>query len=118
MTRIRISGPARRDIARILRRSRGEFGLEAADRYRTLLDRALNDLAEDSSRPGVRNIFDVKQHYLAYQVKMSVGRAPKPTVRHPRHVIAFRLESAREIFVARVFHERQLLTQHLNDGDS
>ena len=63
MTRLRIAGPAKRDIGRVLRRSREEFGQEAADRYRALLDQALRDLADDSSRPGVRNIDDVREGY-------------------------------------------------------
>ena len=81
------------------------------------VDRDMKDLAEDHRRVGVRDIADVKPQYLAYHVKMSVGRTPKPTVRRPRHIIAFRLGSATEIFVARVFHERQLLHRHLEGDD-
>lgn len=115
MNRIKISGPARRDVAGILRRSRDEFGIEAADRYRKLFDQAFNDLAENPERAGVRSIADVRQHYFTYHLKLSVTRASKPTVRRPRHVIAFRLASAGDVLVARVFHDRQLLARHLDD---
>ena len=55
-------------MGRVLRRSREEFGQEAADRYRALPDHALRDLADDSSRPGARNIDDIQQRYRAFHL--------------------------------------------------
>ncbi len=117
MTLLRVAGPARRDIGKILRRSRDEFGPEAANRYRSLFDQALRDLSEDTKRPGVQSIDDVRPNYWVFHLKFSLGRVPKPSVRHPRHVIVFRIESDSSILVARVFHERQLLERHLRDHD-
>ena len=115
MTRLRVAGPAKRDTGRVLRHSREEFGQEAANRYRVLLDQALRDLADDSNRPGVRNIDDVREGYRAFHLKFSRDRTSQPTVRHPRHVIVFRMERDGAVLVARVFHERQLLQRHLGD---
>ena len=115
MTRLRIAGPAKRDIGRILRRSREEFGQEAADRYRALLDQALRDPVDDSNRPTVRKIDDVREGYRAFHLKFSRDRTSPPTARHPRHVLVFRMERDGAVLVARLFHERQLLQRHLGD---
>ena len=49
-----VTGPARRDIAAILKRSIKEFGLAASVRYRALIRRALIDIEVDPERPGSR----------------------------------------------------------------
>ena len=117
MSQLRVTGPAKRDIARALSRSARDFGAAARKRYRDLLDQALKDLADDSARPGVKPIDDVRRGYFAYHLKYSTQNAPKPTVRQPRHLIAFSFDEAGDIIVARVFHERQMLERHLVDGE-
>ncbi len=117
MRRLRLTGPARRDILRVLRRSRDEFGQDASDRYRQLLDQALTDLREDPIRVGVRSIGDVRDGYFVYHIKSSTGRAPKPSVRNPRHLLAFYVDNAGDVIVARLFHERQMLSRHLAPDD-
>jgi toxin ParE1/3/4 len=49
---LRIAGPARRDIANILKLSQTEFGEAAARRYATLIVQALEDILADPNRPG------------------------------------------------------------------
>ena len=115
MSGVRLSGPARRDISRALRQSSEEFGLEAKERYRILLDQALRDLGEDPRRAGVRAIDDVRQGYFTYHLRSSLTRVPKPTVRRPRHLIAFRFDERGKVLVMRVFHERQMLERHLGE---
>ena len=53
MRRIRVTGPARRDIAKILRHSGENFGNQRRDRYRRLIDQAMQDLGDDPTRVGV-----------------------------------------------------------------
>jgi toxin ParE1/3/4 len=114
VTRVRITGPARRDIANALRRSREDFGARACERYRRLFDRALRDLAGNSRRPGVRPIDDIRPGYFVYHLKSSAKRQAKATVRRPRHLIAFRVDDSGDVLVARIFHERQMLARHLD----
>ncbi len=71
MRRVRVTGPARRDIAKILRRSGADFGNQARDRYRRLIDQALQDLGDNAARAGVRSIDDVREGYLIYHLKWS-----------------------------------------------
>ncbi len=113
MKRVRITAPARRDIARALRRSSRDFGAPARDRYRLLLDQALKDLGEDPARMGVRPIGDVRDGYFAYHLRSSANNVPKPPVRQPRHLLAFYVDNGGDVIVARVFHERQMLSRHL-----
>jgi plasmid stabilization system protein ParE len=58
MRRVRVTGPARRDIAKILERSGAGFGDQALRRYRRLFEQALQDLGDDAARAGVRSIDD------------------------------------------------------------
>lgn len=50
--RFEVAGPARRDIAAILKRSIREFGEAASVRYRALIRQALTDIEADPERPG------------------------------------------------------------------
>jgi len=102
----------------VLKRSSDEFGQNASARYRKLLDQALTDLREDPVRVGVRSIGDVRDGYFVYHIKSSTGRTPKPSVRTPRHLLAFYVDGAGDVIVARIFHERQMLSRHLDpDGE-
>ena len=47
-----VTGPARRDIAAIMKWSLKEFGMNASLRYSALLRQALLDIEADSERPG------------------------------------------------------------------
>ena len=49
---VRVTGPARQDIATILNWSRKEFGEAAALRYQVLIVQALQDIGDDLERPG------------------------------------------------------------------
>ncbi|WP_459863080.1 type II toxin-antitoxin system RelE/ParE family toxin [Endothiovibrio diazotrophicus] len=112
---MRLTGPARRDIARILQWSGTRFGESSLLRYRHLIDHALQDLAADAARVGVRPIDDIRAGYFVYHLKWSRNRAGYPPVRHPRHLIAFFIDRSGVVIVARLFHERQMLEEHLMD---
>ncbi len=116
MRRIRVTGPARRDITTILRRSGTEFGDHARQRYRRLIEQALQDLSDDAARVGVQAIDDIREGYLLYHLKWSRKASAGMPVRQPRHLIVFYVDDS-HIIVARVFHERQMLSQHLMDPD-
>ena len=118
MRRVRVTGPARRDIARILERSAADFGDQARRRYRRLVEQALQDLGDDAARTGVRSIDDIRQGYFVYHLKWSRKDSGSPSVRQPRHLIAFYIDDSDAVIVARLFHERQMLARHLTDQDA
>jgi plasmid stabilization system protein ParE len=117
MRRIRVTGPARRDIAKILGRSGENFGKQARDRYRCLIDQAMQDLGDDAARVGVQSIDDIREGYFLYHLKWSRKVSAGSAVRQPRHLIAFYVDDSDDIIVARVFHERQMLSRYLMEPD-
>lgn len=112
MRKVKVTGPARRDIARALRRSGEDFGAAARTRYRGLFDQALQALGDDPLRVGVRAIDDVRKGYFTYHLQSCLRANRSPAVKKPRHLIAFFVDDAGDVVVARVFHERQLLEKY------
>ena len=117
MRRIRVTGPARRDITKILRHSGENFGIQSRDRYRRLIDQAMQDLGDDTARVGGQSIDEIREGYFLYHLKWSRKASPGSPVRQPRHLIAFYVDDSDDIIVARVFHERQVLSRHLMGRD-
>ena len=113
MRTVRLAPGAIADIRRILHRSTAEFGASAGARYKVLLDQALKDLGEDPRRVGVRPIPDVRPGYFVYHVKLSKPRVTTRTVRSPRHLVVFSVDSSDTVLVAAVVHEREMLERHL-----
>jgi len=117
MSRIRVTGPARRDIAKILRRSGANFGNQGRDRYRRLIDQAMQDLGDDPARVGVQSIDEIREGYFLYHLKWSRKVSAGSPVRQARHLIVFCIDDSDDIIVARIFHERQMLSRHLAGPD-
>ncbi len=113
MRHVRVTGPARRHIAKTLRRSGEDFGKQARARYRRLLDQALRELGEDPARIGVRAIDDIREGYFTYHLKSSVRSRRNASVQRPRHLIVFYVDDSGDVIVARVSHERQMLARYL-----
>ena len=113
MRRVRVTGPARRDVTEILRQSRDAFGGAARERYRSLIEQALHDLTEDPHRVGVRPIDDIRAGYRLYHLRSSRPSRAHELPGQPRHVVVFRLDESGAVIIARVLHERQMLTRHL-----
>lgn len=110
MATLRLTARARRDIDAILRRSTTVFGEDAAERYRTLLIRALQDIRADPFCRGIRLVHTRRQSVLLYALR-SV-RMPVAPVRQPRHFLAFQHKDG-VVTVLRVLHERMDLPAHL-----
>lgn len=89
----------------VLTRSRVEFGPDARDRYRSLLEQAFQDVTTNPDRPGVSNRSGVRPIYRFYPIRLSKGRVVgSDAVRDPRHVLVFRVDE-RAVTVVRIFHE-------------
>ena len=116
MTAPRLTASARRDVANALAQSEAQFGRAARRRYRLLLERALDDLARDPTRPGVRADAHLPPDHRLYPVRLSRARvAPADRVGHPRHVVVFRVDE-RGVEVLRLLHEAMDLPRHLPPG--
>jgi toxin ParE1/3/4 len=115
---VRLTGPARRDIASILRWTEDRFGADARTRYRMLIDAAIRELAENPDRPGVRSIADVRPGYWIYPLRFSRRQERRTLVARPRHLLAFCRYDDEVLVIARLFHERQVLERHLGRAPS
>jgi plasmid stabilization system protein ParE len=85
---IHVTGPARRDIAAILKRSRNEFGVAASERYLAIITQALQDIQADPERPGSKEspefmIEGARTYHLSFSRR-------RTGVKDPRHILLYR----------------------------
>jgi len=114
MPQLVVTGPARRDIAAIVRWSVKHFGEQAALRYEALILQAMRDIATDPERPGSAArpdlmLPDVRTYHLSF----SRMRASEPRVRTPRHLLIYGRDPAATVVVLRVLHDARDLARHL-----
>lgn len=112
MTALRITRAARADIKRILRRSETDFGEIIRNRYKTLLNTAMADVAHDPQRHGVRAVDEVRLGYFVYHTQWSKPNVSGPSIKRPRHLLLFSRDYT-AVTIAAVVHERELLSKHL-----
>jgi toxin ParE1/3/4 len=111
---IKLSGPARRDVAAIIKRSLHEFGEAASLRYEALIQQALCDIGADPERPGSKErpelmVKGVRTWHLA----LSRARVSGPGVKEPRHFIVYRRRGGGIVEVARILDHNLDLQRHL-----
>lgn len=112
---IHVSGPARRDIAAIVKRSLQEFGEAASLRYEALIQQALCDIGTDPERPGSKERPEIMvTGARTWPLELSRTRVSGPGVKEPRHFILYRrredgvVHRRREdgvVEVARILHD-------------
>jgi plasmid stabilization system protein ParE len=83
MRRVRVTGPARRDMGKILERTGADFGDQARRRYRQLIEQALHDLGDNATRAGVRSIDDIREGYFVYRLKWSRKDMRAQSIKNP-----------------------------------
>ena len=103
--RVVVSPQAGRDIVAVLRTSKAEFGAEARDRYRRLIQLAFEDLVANPSRNGVRSFSGDANGPAIYHIRYSRRRGEAMfRVVSPRHVVAFRVHGD-VLEILRVLHD-------------
>jgi toxin ParE1/3/4 len=112
--RLHIAGPARRDIAAILKWSLNEFGEAAALRYSALIRQALTDIEADPVRPGSKERPEIMiPGARTYHLDFSRSSVTGARVKDPRHFLLYRQREAGVIEVARLLHDSRDLHRHL-----
>jgi toxin ParE1/3/4 len=112
--KVLVTGPARRDIAAIIRWSFSEFGEAAAHRYEALILQALRDLASDPERPGSKERPEIMAPGTrTYHLSLSRSRMAGKRVKAPRHFLFYRSIAPGVIEIVRVLHDSRDLAQHL-----
>ena len=111
-----VTGPAKRDITAILKRSIREFGKDASVRYRALIRQALNDIRADPERPGSRERPEIMiPGARTYHLQFSKSRVGGQAVKEPRHFLLYRRKPDGVIEVARLLDDVHDLARHLPD---
>ena len=115
MPRFILAPSAAGDIESILARSFDEFGAEAAQRYETLIVRAIADVAANPDRPGVHIRDEIARSARTYHLANSRENVAKKSMRvkRPRHFLVFRSGAKNVIEIARVLHDSMDLPRHL-----
>ena len=104
---------ARLDVRVVLSASGNQFGEAAQRRYRLLLEQAIDDVAANPRRPGVRAAGP--EGVWLYHTRHARLRTPANLrVSRPRHLIAFTIIGD-EVRVLRVLHDAMDLPEHLKD---
>ena len=106
---VRISGPARRDIARVLTWSAERFGEAARDRYERLIFHGIGGLAT-ADPPSSRAAPELEPSVRIYHLRNHRARGPAAAVARPRHLIVYRREADHNVEIIRLLHEASDLT--------
>ena len=112
--RFHVTGPARRDIASIVKRSLQEFGEAASLCYSALIRQALFDIGADPERPGSKELPEIPiKGARTYHLEFSRNRASGSRVKEPRHSVLYRRREDGGIEVARILHDGRDIQRHL-----
>jgi toxin ParE1/3/4 len=117
MADIRLSLAAEADIVGLLAWTQEHFGTDARLRYERLLIVALRDISADPERPTSVLRTELGENIRSYHLRHSRDRARHESgiVRHPRHLLLYRVARPGLVGVGRVLHDAMELERHLPD---
>ena len=105
MRRLRLSGAGRRDVLRILSASEERWGARGRERYEALLNASFRLIADELKNPLVQDCSNLQRGLRCLHLKHSV-RGSGSKVRHPVHIVYFRIVNPEIVEIVRVLHER------------
>jgi len=112
-----LSVDAEYDVIEVLEKSEYEFGNEAAQRYRTLLETSYRYVARNpngiGTKPEPKCGVEVRSLHLR-TVRDGV-RPPNLRVKNPRHYLLYRPEPLR-VLIGRVLHDRAVAELHITEN--
>lgn len=108
---------AARDIVSALDWSEDHFGQEARTRYAGLIAAAIEAVAADTTRAGVKLASPADPRLRLYHLRNVRSQHSPDAIRRPRHFIVFRVRDD-GLDIVRVLHEAMDLQRHLSvEGD-
>lgn len=107
-SRIRLAGPARIAIRKVLADSERRYGTSARRRYAALIEAALRDLAEDPLRPAARRETVDGATLLTYALALSRHRVPDlpGRVQDPPHAFVYEIGADGIVDILGLIHVR------------
>lgn len=117
MPRLVIAPRALEDIDTILTWTWEEFGEDARNRYAALIDRAIDDVANDPFRIGSKSRPEIATDVRTYHLNGSRNRVTKSIgrVKKPRHFLLYRVR-AEFVVVGRLLYDGMDLESQLPPG--
>jgi toxin ParE1/3/4 len=106
MARYRLSGPAKADIASILRTSETQYGYDARVRYRGLLTAAMRRIASAPEGRATMDRSELLTGLRSLHIRHSRNESLEAPVGDPVHVIFYRAIEPGLIEIVRVLHDR------------
>ena len=118
MVRLTRSAAFLDDLKNTLRTSEESWGRDGRVRYALLVTRALNDLAGDPSRNGVREVSG-RPGVFGYHLRHSRDAVPTGNrIGRQRHVVFFQLGDDQQVVrLLRLLHDRMLPSLWMASGD-
>lgn len=113
MMLFRISGPAKADIASILRRSEQSYGEGARSRHRACLSAAMRRIAADPGGHLTIDCRDLAPGVRSFHIRHGRAQSREVPVAKPVHVIFYRVIDEKVVEIVRVLHERMLPSRHI-----
>lgn len=111
----RLSVWARADIIDILTETEDRFGGAARERYQKLLITVMRDLADDPERSECHLRPELGDGVSSCHLRHCRKRARHETgiVKHPRHLLLYRVLTPELIGIGRILHDAMELERHL-----
>ncbi len=106
MARYRLSGPAKADIAAILRRSEAVHGQQARIRYRACLAAAMRRVAADPMGGSTLDRAELFPGVRSFHIRHSRDESREAQVASPVHVLFYRTTQPGMVEIVRVLHDR------------
>jgi toxin ParE1/3/4 len=114
MARFRLARPAQIDLASILSISAERWGAGARQRYAAVLAAAMRQVAAEPEGPLSRKRLELRSGIRSFHVRHTRPSAEVASVRHPVHVLYYRVDREGVIEILRVLHERMEPSRHLD----
>jgi toxin ParE1/3/4 len=113
MAHFRLSRLAEADLAHIVAVSEERWGADGMRRYAALLVAAMRKVAADPKGPATRDRPELSPGMRSFHIRHARGEELEARVRHPVHVLYFRMVDPNLIEITRVLHERMEPTRHV-----
>ncbi len=114
MARYRLSGPAKTDIASILRTSEIQYGHDARVRYRGLMTAAMRRIADAPEGRATMDRSELLTGLRSLHIRHSRNESQEAPVGEPVHVIFYRSVEPDLIEIVRVLHDRMEPSRHMS----
>jgi len=116
MARYRLSGPAQADVAHVLAVSAKRWGDEGRQRYAALLAAAMRRVAADPVAALTRDRAELRTGLRSFHLRHARSGGTAASVRHPVHILYYRVVERGLIEIVRVLHERMEPSRHIREG--